>query len=821
MWKILLLDTKKQNPNHYLMLGIEYALKKHKDVESVIIAHYGNAINKAIENECNLFIAFDGEEIEPIICSRLKQICKRSLVWYVEDPYEINVNVENSKYFDLVFTNDKGSLEEYAGKALHLPLAASEELHYFPISDSHRYDLFFAGTAWPNRVETLKMIEEYFSDINLKLALPTNQYLPPINLSLNPSEYNWKTPNNEFARFSNQSKIVLSLHRKFTASGGKEESLTPGPRLFESALAGCLQLIDRNIPGVDDYLVENEDYVAFSSPEECIDKIKYYLQHHDERNKIALSAQEKIKKYHLYENRVDYILSKAKDILLENKVVKEKCKKNVLVVSHNICKFSPFGGVEIYIDTLKDRIGEEFNCFYFVPNKNKGEGEEYLLLDNNYNIIERIFFFSTLSTISEYMLSCPQRESRFAYILSKYEINLVHYQHLIRHIPSLPFISRALGIPSIFSVHDYFPISHRFNLLDEQGKFNFDNFSSSINSDILLFDSEGIKFGSQGIRIAFWSQLFKTFDLIHYNSNTTKKYIEAIYPENILLKNVVRAIPYNGDFSKISEKNLVSTEKDILNVLIIGNFTRVKGADILLKIFNVTRNSKLRFHVYGRIDGEFSHAISILDFSHVKFYGEYDNRDLKKVLSGKDVSLHLSTWPETFCITLSEVWASNIVPIVTDLGALGERVTSELGYKVKPNNVGEVVDLLLRLSDNKNEVLVKKSNINRYKNNIETKEVHSNWILELYSQLAKNSYYSNNYSNHSNKIDLFTCNVHFESVSWVKKDGNLTIIHTGIPRNPLSLTKFILSYAKQNGIKNTFYKIKTKILKKLNSLKGK
>ncbi|QTO00970.1 glycosyltransferase [Aggregatibacter sp. 2125159857] len=819
MWKILLLDTKKHNPNHYLMLGIEYALKKHKDVESVTVAHYGNAINKAIENQCNLFIAFDGEEIEPIICSRLKQICKKSLVWYVEDPYEIKINIENSKYFDLVFTNDKGSLEEYPGKAFHLPLAASEELHYFPISNANRYDLFFAGTAWPNRVETLKMIEECFSDIKLKLALPTNQYLPPINLSLNPSEYNWKTPNNEFARFSNQSKIVLSLHRKFTASDGKEEALTPGPRLFESALAGCLQLIDRNIPGVNDYFVENEDYIAFSSPEECIDKIEYYLKHDAERNKIALSAQEKVKKFHLYENRVDYILSKVKEIPEDKNEIKLSIKKNILIVAHNVCKFSPFGGVEIYIDILKEKINEDFNCFYYVPNKDKGEGEEYLLLDGYYNIIERVSFLSPLPTISEYMLSCEQREHKFAYILSKYNINLVHYQHLIRHIPSLPFISKSLGIPSIFSVHDYFPISHRFNLLDNQGKFDFDNFNSNINSDILLADSEGIQFGSQESRIAFWSQLFKSFNLIHYNSSTTKRYIEEIYPENTLLNNTVRAIPYNGDFSEIAIYNNSISEKEYLDILIIGNFTRVKGADVLLRVFNMTRNSKLRFYVYGRIDGEFAHAINVLNFPHVTFYGEYKNSDLKKVLTGKDISLHLSTWPETFCITLSEVWASNIVPIVTNLGALGERVTPELGYKVKPNNVGEVVDLLLRLSDNREEILLKKENINKYRENIENKKSHFEWIIDVYRKLANTSYY--NTKEHKNKIDLFTCNIHFSSIFWAKKDNNLEVIPVGIPKNPLHLMRFILNYTKQNGIKTTIYKTKAKLCNKLNSFRGK
>lgn len=820
MWRILLLDTKSRNPNHYLMLCVKYALEKHQDVDVVVVSHYGNAIENAIKNKCNLFIAFDGEEIEPIICSRLKDICKRSVVWFVEDPYEININKEKSKYFDIIFTNDKGSVEQYKPyEVYHLPLAASEDIHYIPISNEHRYDLFFAGTAWPNRIETLKKIEGFFSDIKLKLALPTNEYLPKISLNLEQSEYNWKTPNNEFARFSNQSKITLSLHRKFTASEGKEEALTPGPRLFEVALASSLQLIDRSIPGITDYFIEDVDYVAFSSPEECIEKIQYYLENDEERNKIILSAQKKVKSYHTYNNRVEFILNKVKSISTSNDRPKSNSIKNILVVSHNVKNYSPFGGVEVYIDSLNSSLKDKVNYFYYIPNKDKEEGVEYLLLDNNYNLIERISFFAPLPTVSEHMLSCEQRESRFASVLAKYNIDLVHYQHLIRHIPSLPFISKALGVPSILTIHDFFPISHRFNLVDNRGDFNFDIFSpNSVNIDILLSDGEGIEFGSHSSRYAFWSNLLNCFDLIHYNSETTKNYIERIYPKLSKMNCVTRGIPFVGNFLNVAKYNLSKGYNDKLNVIVIGNFTRIKGADTLLRVFNMTRNSNLNISVYGRIDSEFSHIISLLNFEHVKFYGEYKNSELKHILKDQDVSLHLSTWPETFCITLSEVWSANIIPIVTNIGAFGERVKDELGYKVDINDVGSIVSILNILQIDREKLENIRQNINKFKDSIESLDTHKTWMMSVYDQMLLGRPVFSPLKEYKNNINLFACNVHLNSVFWAKRASeNISVVNTGIPKSPIHLIRFVVFYAKQNGIKNTIIKIKSKLKSKIKS----
>lgn len=60
-----------------------------------------------------------------------------------------------------------------------------------------------------------------------------------------------------------------------------------------------------------DYFVPNEDFVYFENIKDLIDKASYYLEHDDEREKIAYSGYCKVKKYHNYHARVDEMVKIA------------------------------------------------------------------------------------------------------------------------------------------------------------------------------------------------------------------------------------------------------------------------------------------------------------------------------------------------------------------------------------------------------------------------------------------------------------------------------------------------------------------------------
>ena len=740
-WKILLLGTKKKDPNYYICLAIEEALKASDQVEFIINAHYGNAIAQATKHSCNFFLAYGGEEMEMEICRRLKIICGCSAVWFSEDPYEFSLNQEKAKLFDLVFTNDKNCAKQYGSNAYHLPFAASKKFHFLSYpenNESFLYDVLFVGTAWPNRVDFIKAIEPQIADLKFKFALPTNRFLPPFSLNQPKFTYNWKISNNELARMSNLSKITLMLGRVFSASGNNPKSDTPGPRLFETALAGGFQLLDNSITDLSPYFTLGKEVVTFTTPDDCLKKIRFYLKHPEIRKQIAINAQKRALKDHTYDNRIQKILDEAAKIKLKpptsysitpniNTSKSQKREKpTILMISHNIEGSIPYGGVEVYQGMIKNSLHEDFNFLFFVP-----EGPaltNYLLKDSNYNTLE-LFKFN--SNIDDGVFYESEREKTFAKILTKQKVNLVHFQHLFRHTFSLPFIAKAMGVPTILTIHDYFLLCHSYNLIGYQGKYCHAPYIPPTSCDICLSASGNP--GSQYMRRGFFAEMLKHINLIHLNSEATAEIIKTAFPMvEAFTRMEICGIPVRTSWKGFNRSP--SKNKKTFNVAIPGNFTALKGADDIIQVITNLKDKNIHFYILGHINKHYEDIIKKMGTQNVTILGGYDENILLEKLADMDVSLHLSIWPETYCITLSEAWQCGVVPIVTDIGALGKRVEhNKTGIKVPIHSPGHIVFELLKLKNNQDF-------LNELRHNI-TKQLwiessdHAKWLKQRYKEL--------------------------------------------------------------------------------------
>ena len=60
---------------------------------------------------------------------------------------------------------------------------------------------------------------------------------------------------------------------------------------------------------IEDYFVIGEDLEVFSSEEELVDKVGFYLKHDDIREKIARNGYEKVRKYHNYDERIKQMIA--------------------------------------------------------------------------------------------------------------------------------------------------------------------------------------------------------------------------------------------------------------------------------------------------------------------------------------------------------------------------------------------------------------------------------------------------------------------------------------------------------------------------------
>jgi hypothetical protein len=171
-----------------------------------------------------------------------------------------------------------------------------------------------------------------------------------------------------------------------------------------------------------------------------------------------------------------------------------------------------------------------------------------------------------------------------------------------------------------------------------------------------------------------------------------------------------------------------------LKVAIYGNFSFNKGADLLIDVFRKLRGRGVEFHLFGRVDAPYDAELAHEHFSEIVQHGPFPPGHPPAVLGDMTVSLHLSNWPETYCMTLSEAWLMGLVPVVSDIGALGERVTDGVnGFKVPPGDADAVEHMLSGLAADRSRIERARAGIGPHL--AETPEGHCERLSALYQDL--------------------------------------------------------------------------------------
>lgn len=94
------------------------------------------------------------------------------------------------------------------------------------------------------------------------------------------------------------SKITLNHHIDMA------ESYANNMRLFEATGVGALLITDSK-ENLSEMFEVGSEVVTFRSPEECVELIRYYLDHDEERETIARAGQERTLKEHTYYHRME------------------------------------------------------------------------------------------------------------------------------------------------------------------------------------------------------------------------------------------------------------------------------------------------------------------------------------------------------------------------------------------------------------------------------------------------------------------------------------------------------------------------------------
>lgn len=276
-----------------------------------------NLVELATAQRPDLVLVLDGMDLPLEQIAALRAMGVKAAIWLTDDPYYTDFTMKIVAHYDYVFTLERNCIDFYRGlgctEVHYLPFAAHRE-HYRPTTtrSSVQREVSFIGSAYWNRVNFFREILPELMNYNTVINGIWWDRLPEAALYGERIEIGkWMSPQETAATYSG-SKIVINLHRSHIDEVVNNNTLmipavSPNPRTFEIAASGTLQLCDAR-DDLSSFYTPDEEIVTFASPQEMMDKIRYYLTHEEERRAIALRAFERTLKDHMYIKRLDQLL---------------------------------------------------------------------------------------------------------------------------------------------------------------------------------------------------------------------------------------------------------------------------------------------------------------------------------------------------------------------------------------------------------------------------------------------------------------------------------------------------------------------------------
>lgn len=706
----VIIESAFRTSNHYLIKSFINALRTQPGVDEIVELDIFSALNKYPNQKIDVLIVFGGEQADSYVLRHLRERARLKLVWYLEDPYEFDENYKSAKHYDIILTNDQAASHRYSHGAHHVPLAA--EMAYttsFIPFDVRRYDLSFIATLWPNRAQFLKESESVLKNLKTKLVCSENSFIAekikqikaPVSLS-NGVDYL------DFMRINQQSRMSLMIDREFSGSGNYTVSDTPGPRLFEAASAGACPVVDLRVAG--DAIsalgfVEGVDYFGFSSVDDFRRVVERFIHEQRVFEDAAKQIQKKVAEHHTYSHRAQKIVELAQQEIRHresNWVFKEENDQEdqpvrVLALTHDLLKFGFVGGAEIYMEELASK-SQQFEVYQMSRDGRMGYGTRYVLVDREgTEVLERV----PRCPVTDEDLRSTELEEFFLECCEFVRPEVILVNHLLGHTPSLLLIAQHMGLPYLVVIHDYYFACDQFNLMFHNKNYCAVNRPNDEQCSICTTSRRNSNYGAQYLRRSVFGYLLQRAEAVICNTPSSAQILQNV--TGISMRNLSIIEPPKPPNQTLERKTNAATDRTFLRVAVLGNIHNNKGLDDLVQVAIKLRDKQISFEVFGRANDSLVAAINEHGLTNIVCHGPYEPNNLPKAVSFCTVALFLSKWPETYCMTLTEALNFGLVPVSYDIGALGERITDEVGIKVAPDPL-QIVAVLIDLVNNPQKI---------------------------------------------------------------------------------------------------------------------
>ena len=219
-----------------------------------------------------------------------------------------SLNHNDISRYDLILSSLPNQIEYFKGLGLnskYLKLGFEPRILDLIKKDKKKYDLTFIGGFGKHFIKSNALIEKLLRkfDFNIWGYSEESNTSAVINENLNGVLYG-----KEMYQVLAQSKIIFNRHADFA------ENYANNMRLYQGTGIGSLLITDSK-ENLSDVFKIDKEVVDYSSINECVEKIDYYLSHEKERELIAKNGQKRCIEEHSWHNRMEELNQIVKEII--------------------------------------------------------------------------------------------------------------------------------------------------------------------------------------------------------------------------------------------------------------------------------------------------------------------------------------------------------------------------------------------------------------------------------------------------------------------------------------------------------------------------
>ena len=320
-------------------------------------------------------------------------------------------------------------------------------------------------------------------------------------------------------------------------------------------------------------------------------------------------------------------------------------------------------------------------------------------------------------------ISNPAIDESFDLFLHEFRPDLVHFQHTDGLSASMISVAKRHGIPVVFTLHDYWSMCHRTQLITPsleicEGPGSGAKCAACIKHPMVTnrrFE-QAIRMGGRlaGMyRARFMRKMLLGADLlISPSAFLRQKFIEfGIPPDKIIFLD-------NG--LSLERFRVVSRRPSSrIRFGFVGAIVVHKGLHVLVDAFNRLPTGKAELLIYGdpTIMPAYSDSVKRqMRHPDITFMGAFDNREVAEVMSGLDLLVVPSIWPENSPLTIHEAFLARMPVVASRVGGIPELVHHDrTGLLVETGSVEDLRAKMEYLINNPHMIQAYARNIERIK----------------------------------------------------------------------------------------------------------